>query len=137
MEKKKTRTRKPATIKPTSNGLTAPNKIKILVTIVERNKSEYYIDLLEGFDVTFQTVIYGRGTAPTSLGFIGLGDQNKAIILSIIKEEKCKKILSTLEEKFNKIKNGKGIAYTIPISSVIGVMVYQFLTNNHESKKGI
>ena len=35
-----------------------------------------------------------------------------------------------MTEKFEKVKHGKGIAYTIPISSVIGVMVYQFLSNN-------
>ena len=29
-----------------------------------------------------------------------------------------------------KIKNGKGIAFTIPMQSIIGVSIYQFLSNN-------
>ena len=29
---------------------------------------------------------------------------------------------------------GKGIAYTIPMQSVIGVSIYQFLSNNKTSK---
>ena len=41
-----------------------------------------------------------------------------------------------LEDRFEKIKNGKGIAYTIPLSSVIGVMVYQFLSNTEPQRKG-
>jgi ATP-dependent Clp protease protease subunit len=38
--------------------------------------------------------------------------------------------LEALEEKFNTIKNGKGIAYTVPMTSTIGVAIYQFLCNN-------
>ena len=41
-----------------------------------------------------------------------------------------KAALAKLEEKFNTIKNGKGIAYTVPMTSTIGVAIYQFLSNN-------
>ena len=47
----------------------------------------------------------------------------------IIKEEKAQAILSALEEKFSTIKNGKGIAYTVPMTGTIGVAIYQFLAN--------
>jgi len=113
-----------------SNKLTSPNKLKLLITIVERRKAEFYLDILETFEVNMQYVIFGRGTAPSNLAVLSLGDQNKAVIISIIKEERIKEALSTLEERFTKTKNGKGIAYTIPLNSVIGVLVYQFLSNN-------
>ena len=38
-------------------------KLKLLVTVVNRSKALFYQDLLEGFDVTMQLVIYGKGTA--------------------------------------------------------------------------
>ena len=38
-------------------------------------------------------------------------------------------ILETLSEKFDRVKNGKGIAYTISMKSVIGVSIYKFLSN--------
>ena len=38
--------------------------------------------------------------------------------------------MNKLEEKFVTIKNGKGIAFAVPLSSVIGVNLYQFLSNN-------
>ena len=57
------------------------------------------------------------------------------IFLSVVREENIKDILETLAEKFEKIKNGKGIAYTIPMKSIIGVSIYQFLSNNKTLKK--
>ena len=41
-------------------------------------------------------------------------------------------VLATYEDKYFKTKRGKGVAFTIPISSVIGVMVYKFLLNVNE-----
>ena len=110
--------------------LPAPNKLKILVTVVPRSKTEFYIDVLENFEINMQTVIYGFGTAGGKYDYLGFNDNNKGVIISVMKESNIKDILYTLEEKFEKVKHGKGIAYTIPISSVIGVMVYQFLSNN-------
>ena len=39
-------------------------------------------------------------------------------------------VMQCLEDKFTTIKNGKGIACVVPLSSVIGVSNYQFLSNN-------
>ena len=111
-------------------------KLKLLVTIVDRSKALYYTDLLEQFEINMQMVIYGKGTADRDmLSLLGLTDNDKAIILSVVKEENVKDILETLAEKFEKIKNGKGIAYTIPMKSIIGVSIYQFLSNNKTLKK--
>ena len=114
-------------------GLEAPKKLKILVTIVERSKADFYLSALEGFDVNLQTLIYAKGTASKEIiSLIGLQDENKAVIFSIVKEDKVKEILATYEDKYFKTKRGKGVAFTIPISSVIGVMVYKFLLNVNE-----
>ena len=40
-----------------------------------------------------------------------------------------------LNEKFEKVKNGKGIACTISMQSIIGVAIYQFLSNNRIKKE--
>ena len=44
-------------------------------------------------------------------------------------------IMNCLEEKFATIKNGKGIAFAVPLSSVIGVNMYQFLSNNKQGRE--
>ena len=118
-------------------GLTAPKRLKILITIVERAKADFYLDTLEGYEVNLQTVIYGKGTAPSEmLQYLGLSEGRKAVIISIVQEEKIKKIFADYEDKYFKTKNGKGIAFTIPISSVIGVIIYQFLSNTVDGIRG-
>ncbi len=106
-------------------------KLKILVTIVNRNKTEFYMDFLHGFEVNFQTVALGQGTAKSeTLHLLGLEDSDKGVIFSVIREDKSEEILRHLDEKFKTIRNGKGIAFTIPLASVIGVAIYRFLSNN-------
>ena len=119
---KKTRRNKPST-----NDF---KKLKLLITVVNRNKTEFYMDFLSGFEVNFQTAMAARGTASQeTLRLLGLGESDKTVIFSIIREDMCEKALSTLEQKFKTIKNGKGIAYTIPMTGTIGVAIYRFLSN--------
>ena len=115
---------------------TSIKKLKLLVTIVDRSKALFYTDLIEQFEVNMQTVVYGKGTAGSEmLSYLGLAETEKAVILSFVKEDKVKEVLETLSEKFQKVKNGKGIAYTIPLKSIIGVSIYQFLSNSKVFKK--
>ena len=112
----------------------AIKKLKLLFTVVDRPKAEFYLDVLSQFDVNCQMVTGGRGTAKTELiDMLGL-NINKAVILSVIREDMTDAIMKCLEEKFETIKNGKGIAFAVPLSSVIGVNNYQFLSDNRPKK---
>ena len=105
-------------------------KLKLLVTVVNRSKELFFIDLLEQFEVNMQMVLYGEGTASSQmLSMLGLAETEKAVILSCVREDKVRDIKNTLNEKFRKVRNGKGIAYTIPLEGVVGVALYQFLSN--------
>lgn len=107
------------------------NRLEMLVTVVGRNKSEYYVDLIQSFEVNMQMTVMARGTANEKmLSLLGLTDSKKAVIFSIIQEDKIPHAVSVLEEKFNTIKGGKGIAFTIPLTSVIGKLIFGFLSNN-------
>ena len=119
---------------PTSNNAPiAPRKLKLLVTVVNRQKAEFYMDFIQSFEVNFQTSLAARGTASQeTLRLLGLGESDKTVILSVIREDMCAKALSDLEQKFKTIKNGKGIAYTIPMTGTIGVAIYRFLSNTTE-----
>ena len=46
------------------------------------------------------------------------------------KVSQAENALHGLEDKFYKLRGGKGIAFTVPLSSVIGVGLYKFLSNN-------
>jgi len=113
------------------NGLKAPKKLKILVTIVDRTKTDFYLSALESFGVNMQTVLYAKGTAPTEIAtMLGIVDSGKALILSVANEDIIPTIIAEYEDNYFKLRNSKGIAFTIPISSIIGVFIYNFLANN-------
>ena len=116
--------------KPTKKRNLAPQKLQLLVTVVNRKKAEFYADFLQEFEVNMQLSFAAEGTASTEMrNLLGLSESEKSVIFSIIKEEKAPKALQALEEKFATIKNGKGIAFTVPMTGVIGVAIYQFLAN--------
>ena len=105
-------------------------KLKLLFTVVDRNKGEFYLDLISQFEVNAQLVTGGLGTANSELiDLLGL-NIHKAVILSVVREDKVDEIMKALEQRFATIKNGKGIAFAVPMSSVIGVNLYQFFANN-------
>lgn len=107
------------------------NRLKLLITIVARKKAEYYTDLIQSFDVNMQMVVMAEGTANAKMmGLLGLLDNEKVVILGVIQENKISDALGILENKFQTIKDGKGVAWTIPLTSVIGTLIYGFLSNN-------
>ena len=112
-------------------------KLKLLVTIVDRSKTVLYLDLLEQFEATVQMVLYGKGTANSQMiDILGLVESGKSVIISYIREDRVKEALESLKEKFSKVKNGKGVSYTIPLDSIIGVFAYQLLSNDRTQKDG-
>ena len=128
--KKTFKKRTPSAKKPTAD-LDAFKKLKLLVTVVNRSKTEFFMDLLSGFEVNFQTSVLGQGTASSEAMYVlGLEDSDKGVIFSVLREDKATEAMQALEDKFHTIKNGKGIAFTIPMSSVIGVAIYRFLSNH-------
>ena len=105
-------------------------KLGLLVTVVDRNKGEFYLDVISQFEVNCQLAVGGLGTANSELvDLLGL-NIHKAVILSVVREDKVEEIMKALEQRFQTIKNGKGIAFVVPMSSVIGVNLYQFFANN-------
>ena len=113
----------------------AIKKLKLLFTVVDRAKSEFYLDVLSQFDVNFQMAVGGKGTATSELvDMLGL-NIHKAVLFSVIREDLTDEIMKCLEQKFATIRGGKGIAFAVPMSSVIGVNMYQFLSNNKQGRE--
>ena len=108
----------------------AIKKLKLLFTVVDRPKGEFYLDVLSQFDVNFQMALGGLGTANSELlDLLGL-ESHKVVILSVVREDLVDVILNCLEDKFRTVRNGKGICFAVPLASVIGVNLYQFLSDN-------
>ena len=121
---------------PAKKQVSDVRKLKLLITVVDRSKALFYVDLLEQFEVNVQMVLYGKGTANSQMrALLGLVESEKAVIISYIREDRVKEAMDTLDEKFQKVKNGKGIAYTVPLDSIIGVTMYQLLSNDRTAKE--
>ena len=120
-----------------TNHKAAPQKLKLLITVVDRTKAEFYMDLIQSFDVNMQFCSAANGTATSEIrSLMGLEESEKTVIFSTVREDRAAKVLSKLEEKFATIKHGKGIAMTVPLTGVIGVAIYQFLSNNRQGRMG-
>lgn len=121
--------RKPKT-KPAG---TAPQKLKLLCLIANREKAEFYIDFLHGFEINLELGLAAKGTASEqTLRYLGLAETEKALLFGVVREDRAGAVLAALEEKFETLKNGKGVAFTVPMTATVGVAVYQFLSNNRK-----
>ncbi len=113
----------------------AIKKLKLLFTIVDKPKGEFYMDVISQFDVNYQMVLGGLGTARSELvELLGL-EPHKAVVISVIREELAETVMQCLEDKFATIRGGKGVAFAVPLSSVIGVNAYRFLSDNRMGRE--
>lgn len=105
-------------------------KCKLLVTVVDHRKEDFFIDYIQENGANLQLTMRGEGTAKTEmLHMLGLTDSEKTVLLSVIREDYVRALCDGLAEKFKTVKNGQGIAFTIPLSSVVGALVYRFLSD--------
>ena len=99
-------------------------RYKLLTTIVARGKGDKVVSLLNKKEIMFNLIILGEGTADSELlDYLGIGEIDKDVVLSIIAEEKLEEILRELREKMQFSLPGKGIAFTVPLSSIAARML--------------
>ena len=84
--------------------------------------------------MNYQMVVSGLGTANSELVELLRLEPHKAVILSVMRENVVEEAMNCLEDKFASIRNGKGISFAVPLSGVIGVNLYRFLSDNRMGK---
>ena len=116
--------------------LCTPKKIKLIITIVNRGNGEKITNLYKEDNIQYNLICLGRGTANSEiLDYLGLGETEKDIVLSVVHEENVQSVMQKLNGKFNFSKPGNGIAFTIPISSVDGIATLDYICGLIENKK--
>ncbi|MBP5230203.1 MAG: hypothetical protein ILO68_00585 [Clostridia bacterium] len=114
--------------------ITSPEGLKLLITVVGSAKADYYADLIQHYGANMQIITAAEGTARAEvLNLLGLSDSRKNVIFSIIRSDVAERALGSLAEEFRTVKNGKGVAFTVPLTSVIGVLAYRFLSHRKDS----
>ena len=74
---------------------------------------------------------HGHGTSTNDFyDVFGLGNPNKQVLMSLIRDETWARIRQKLVDRFAYSEWSKGIAFLIPIDSLMGVSAYKFLTDS-------
>ena len=113
----------------------APMKLELLMAVVQTRKAPYYSSLIQSSQANLQLIMPAKGTTHMILNYLGFTDRPKSLIISVVRSDEAGKLISLLDDTFKKGKEYKGIAFTIEMTSVIGTLVYGFLSNDKRTVK--
>ena len=112
-----------------------PQKISLVVTIVNRGCGNEINQVLSNQNVFFRMVLLAHGTADSDLlDYLGLGETEKDVVLCTVESSRVPALLQELKREMSLEEIGKGIAFSIPISSVGGPVTYRFLQGEREGE---
>lgn len=105
-------------------------KLYLYITVVNKGVSSPILKMFQRIGVSAQFVQMGKGTAIKQVrDILGIEDNSKEIILSFVRKDLLDKSQKELEAFFASSDKNKGIGFAIPLTSIIGINIYRFLTN--------
>ena len=113
----------------------APVKLEMLMAIVHNDKAAYFQSIIQSHQANLQLTMPAKGTTHLILDYLGLTERPKTLIVSLVRADEADDLFAVLQEQYLKGKHYKGIAFTIPLTSVIGTLVYGFLSNDKRTVK--
>ncbi|MDR3345441.1 MAG: hypothetical protein LBT21_07645 [Oscillospiraceae bacterium] len=104
--------------------------IELMIAITDRSYCDDFVALFEHHGLPLTLIALGEGTAPKeTLEMLGLVDEpEKAVLFSVARYEKIRKTLKDLRKSFGIRAPGTSVALTIPLSSVAGHSVENYLS---------
>ena len=113
----------------------APMKLELLLAVVHNDKAAYFSSLIQSHKANLQLTVPAKGTTHLILDYLGLTDRPKSLVMSVVRADQAASLIDLLDQTFKKGKNYKGVAFTVPMTSVIGTLVYGFLSNDKRTVK--
>lgn len=90
----------------------------MLFIIINPDDEKKITTIINKYKVGFKVVMHGIGTASSSLlEYFGINEKRKTIITAVLPPIICKHILKDIDKKNNMNEPGKGIAFSISLSS--------------------
>ena len=113
----------------------APMKLELLLAIVQNDKAAFYSSLIQSHQANLQLTVPAKGTTHLILKYLGFTDRPKSLVMSVVRADQAAGLIDLLDRTFQKGKGYKGIAFTVPMTSVVGTLVYGFLSNDKRTVK--
>lgn len=111
-------------------------KLYLMTTIVDRKIGKKYQELYKENEQHVMFASLGQGTASSEvLDYFGLDGAEKIVLFSVHEEEEWFFIKKQLQKKLKIDAPGGGIAFIIPLSSIGGKKVLQFLLEGKDYQK--
>lgn len=111
-------------------------KLYLMTTIVDRKIGKKYQELYKENEQHVMFASLGQGTASSDiLDYFGLDGAEKIVLFSVHEEEEWFFIKKQLQQKLKIDAPGGGIAFIIPLSSIGGKKVLQFVLEGKEYQK--
>ncbi len=96
-------------------------KLDLLVTVVDHGLDKKVLSMYRSMSVTSWMSTYGRGTATSEmLQYLGLGEPEKDVQFAVVPSFAVADIFAELHKRLSLDKPGRGIAFTVPLSSIAG-----------------
>ena len=94
------------------------DNLSMMVMIFNKKLEKKYKFLLQRNRIKYNVLLYGTGTASSSvLEYFGLNEIKRDVVLSILPYNLSKYMLKQIDQKLKMDEPGNGIAFTLPISS--------------------
>jgi hypothetical protein len=107
----------------------APIKLELLMAIVPNSKQAFYSSLIQSQQANLQFTLPCKGTTHLILNYLGLAEKPKSLVMSVIRADEAPEIFARLKEQFQRGGEYKGVAFSVPFSSMVGTLSYGFLSN--------
>lgn len=92
----------------------------LIVTVLKRGKASKVLHALKNEGVSGGTILYGEGTADSSiLKLLDLDHTRKEVLLSVIKRDIEDEVIQKMIKKFRFDSPNTGIIFTVPLIEII------------------
>lgn len=95
------------------------NRTKLLVSIVSYKEENRLKEIIDEVSVALSFTFAGTGTARTQmLDYLGIGETEKAVVLSLFPESDEGVIIREIRSKMSLYLVGRGISFTVPLTGI-------------------
>lgn len=113
------------------------HSLLLFVTIVSRNQGAYFTDTFSKHGASLSISMFAHSMPPADIISL-LGNESttkKDLVLTIVRKNEVKEYLDIIKKRFSISKASKGIAFTLPVSSVSGIVVYKYLSDYNKEER--